>query len=82
MVSKLKLIKMKVGVAGASGRMGKGIVRAISQSDDMELTLATDLEEVGVDAGKIAGIKDIGINIISPNDLEKKRSSVNPEPKF
>jgi 4-hydroxy-tetrahydrodipicolinate reductase len=63
---------MKVGVAGASGRMGKGIVRAITESDDMELVLTIDLKDLGIDAGKVAGIGNIGVRITSPDDLEKK----------
>jgi 4-hydroxy-tetrahydrodipicolinate reductase len=59
----------KIGVAGASGRMGKEIVKAISFEQDMELVLAVDLTHIGEDAGDIAGIGDIGIKISSPGEL-------------
>jgi 4-hydroxy-tetrahydrodipicolinate reductase len=54
--------------------MGKGIVRAIDEVDDMELVLAVDLKDVGIDVGKVAGIGNIGLQITSPDDLEKKLS--------
>jgi len=59
---------IKVGVNGASGKMGQRVV-ALTQSDP-ELTLAATLESstcafLGKDAGEVAGIGNIGLKIAS-----------------
>ena len=60
---------IKVAVTGAAGRMGSGIIRKISEQDDMEVVAAIDL--AGVDAGEKAGIGNIGVPIVGSQDLEK-----------
>lgn len=57
------MAKIKVIVNGAAGKMGKEAIKAISQEKDMELVGAVDLKEVGVDAGTVAGIGIIGVQI-------------------
>lgn len=62
---------LKVAVAGASGRMGKMLIEAISNSDDMVLTGALDVAgspAIGTDAGVFLG-KPAGVLIES--DLAK-----------
>ncbi len=63
---------LKIGVAGAAGRMGRGIVRAVSEQRDMELVLATDRSDVGRDAGLVAGIGETGVIIVPPDKLEEE----------
>jgi len=62
---------LKVAVAGASGRMGKMLIEAISNADDMVLAGALDVDgstAIGTDAGAFLG-KPAGVLIES--DLAK-----------
>jgi 4-hydroxy-tetrahydrodipicolinate reductase len=55
---------LKIGVVGASGRMGRMVVNIIAASEDCQLTGATEVpgsEHVGADAGALAGLGDNGI---------------------
>jgi 4-hydroxy-tetrahydrodipicolinate reductase len=50
---------IRVAVAGASGRMGRTLIRALAESPTMELAFALEREghaELGRDAGVIAGL--------------------------
>jgi 4-hydroxy-tetrahydrodipicolinate reductase len=61
---------VKVIVTGASGRMGRMLVRAVSEAKGMELFGATERpgsEFVGRDAGEVAGIETLGVTIV--NDI-------------
>ncbi|HDY74556.1 MAG TPA: hypothetical protein ENH51_05550, partial [Euryarchaeota archaeon] len=60
---------VRVGVAGACGRMGRGIVQAISAQDDMELVLAVDVNDVGSDIGVVCGVGKTGVQVSSPESL-------------
>lgn len=58
---------MQVIVTGASGRMGRMLVRAVAESEDAELVGATERPGsgfVGGDAGKVAGIGALGITLV------------------
>ncbi len=62
---------VKAIVAGASGRMGKSIIRMISATDGIELSGAferSDHPDIGKDAGIVAGIGEIGIKIMPSVD--------------
>jgi 4-hydroxy-tetrahydrodipicolinate reductase len=48
--------RIRVIVCGAAGRMGREVVRAVAEAGDMELVAAIDREEVGKDAGELAGV--------------------------
>ena len=53
--------KIRVSVAGASGRMGRALTRAVCESTDMRLAFALEQEghpDIGQDAGDLAGIND------------------------
>ncbi|MDH3738426.1 MAG: 4-hydroxy-tetrahydrodipicolinate reductase [Alphaproteobacteria bacterium] len=57
---------LKIGVVGASGRMGRMVVNIIAASDGCELAGATEApgsEFVGADAGMLAGVSDMGIAV-------------------
>ncbi|MGB4009044.1 MAG: 4-hydroxy-tetrahydrodipicolinate reductase, partial [Bacillota bacterium] len=54
---------IKVVIAGAAGRMGREVVRAICRAEDMELVGAVDVVMAGQDAGTAAGIGEVGIAI-------------------
>ena len=57
---------VKVGVCGAAGRMGKTILEVCNDNDDIEVTAAIEYSGssmLGLDAGDVAGIGKLGINI-------------------
>ena len=64
---------IKVAVTGAAGRMGSGIIRKISQQDDMEVVAAIEIPNTplaGKDAGVQAGIGELGVEIVGSELLE------------
>jgi 4-hydroxy-tetrahydrodipicolinate reductase len=72
-----------VAVCGACGRMGKLIVRQISKQKDMKLVAAIDApstSEIGKDAGQLAGVGKLGVNIFGadklPGMLKKSKPDV------
>jgi len=70
---------IRVAVCGACGRMGKLIVRQLNKQEDMKLVAAIDAPsapEVGKDAGELAGVGKLGVNIVGADKLagELKRS--------
>ncbi|UCH76066.1 MAG: 4-hydroxy-tetrahydrodipicolinate reductase [Rhodospirillales bacterium] len=57
---------MKIGVVGAAGRMGRMLVRQVAESQGCALAGATERpgsEVLGADAGRLAGIGELGITI-------------------
>ena len=65
---------IKVAVTGAAGRMGSGIIKRISEQDDMEVVAAIEMPNAplaGTDAGQKAGIGDIGVEIVGSEKLEE-----------
>lgn len=59
---------IRIIVTGASGRMGRMLVRAVTESKGMQLTGATERsgsEYLGRDAGELAGIETLGVSIVS-----------------
>jgi 4-hydroxy-tetrahydrodipicolinate reductase len=55
---------LKIGVVGASGRMGRMVVSIIAASNDCVLAGATEVpgsEHLGADAGALAGVGDNGV---------------------
>ncbi|MGC9004088.1 MAG: 4-hydroxy-tetrahydrodipicolinate reductase [bacterium] len=65
---------IKVLVSGAAGRMGREVVKAISQQEDMTLVGAVDVREIGKDAGELAGVGRLGIAIEGSLDESLKRA--------
>ena len=65
---------IKVAVTGAAGRMGSGIIRKITQQDDMEVVAAIEIPNsplAGVDAGIQAGAGELGVKIVGAEKLEE-----------
>lgn len=57
---------IRVAVVGAAGRMGKTLIEAITATDGMSLTAATEVPDstlVGVDVGELAGVGKLGVLI-------------------
>ena len=73
---------IRVAVCGACGRMGKLIVRQISKQKDMKLVAAIDAPstpEVGKDAGELAGVGKLGVNIVGADKLASVLSKSKPD---
>lgn len=73
---------IKVAVTGAAGRMGSGIIRKISEQDDMEVVAAIEIPNsplAGKDAGIQAGIGEIGVEIVGSEELEETLKSSGAE---
>jgi 4-hydroxy-tetrahydrodipicolinate reductase len=56
---------VRIAVAGAAGRMGREVVRAVVGDPETELVGAVDVSEVGSDAGALAGLVPQGISVRS-----------------
>ncbi len=57
---------IRVAVTGAAGRMGKALVQAVTETEGLQLTVATEHPEstlIGADAGEVAGIGRLGVAI-------------------
>ena len=58
---------VRIAVAGAAGRMGRTLVRAVAEDDDLQLGAATErlgAKEVGADAGELAGVGALGVPVV------------------
>lgn len=65
---------IKVAVCGACGRMGRLLVKLISEQPDMKLVAAIDApktSEAGRDAGELAGVGRLGVKIVGAESLAK-----------
>ena len=54
---------MRLAVVGASGRMGRAIVR-LAHADGLEVVCAVGMGDVGRDVGELAGIGPIGVPVV------------------
>lgn len=57
---------IRITVAGASGRMGRTLIRALAESEDLRLTFALERlghPEIGHDAGALAGLPPLDVAI-------------------
>lgn len=61
-------MNLRVVVAGAAGRMGRSVVRAVVQDPDLELAAAVDVTHLGEDAGLLAGTEELEVGVAA--DLE------------
>jgi len=69
---------IRVAVCGACGRMGRLIIKQISGQPDMKLVAAIDAPSIadeGKDAGEIAGVCKLGVEIVGADKLAKVLSS-------
>lgn len=67
--------KIRVFVAGASGKMGQEVIRTILKEDDLLLVGASDTRNQGMDVGFVVGTQRVGIDITGPLEVEFLRSS-------
>lgn len=57
---------MNVAIVGAAGRMGGRLIQAVLEAEGLELSGATERpghEKIGMDAGLVAGVGELGITI-------------------
>jgi 4-hydroxy-tetrahydrodipicolinate reductase len=55
---------LKIGITGATGRMGKALIAALAGQGDMALAAAITNKgdaAIGQDAGRVAGVEDTGV---------------------
>jgi len=67
----------RIVVAGAYGRMGREVVKAVWNTDDLELIGAADSRGEGVDVGSLIEAGEIGISI--EKDLEELLVRTRPD---
>ena len=63
---------IKAGICGASGKMGRSIIKVVHSDKDMKLSGALEASNnpfLGKDCGVIAGIGSLGTNITDKRDL-------------
>ena len=73
---------IRVAVCGASGRMGRLVVRQVTMQKDMKLVAAVDSPGnpmEGKDAGLVAGVAKLGVAILSSNKLDEILSGSKPD---
>ena len=59
---------LRIAIAGAAGRMGRALIQAVHQDSELELSVATLRPEsslLGADAGEIAGVGRLGVELRS-----------------
>jgi 4-hydroxy-tetrahydrodipicolinate reductase len=62
---------LRVAVSGAAGRMGRTVVRAVAQEEDLRLVAAFGhARALGEDAGEVAGVGPLGIPIRPAEEIE------------
>lgn len=69
------LKKIRVFVAGASGKVGQEVIRTILKQDDLLLVGAADTRHQGMDVGFVVGVPRVGVDITGPLDVEGLRTS-------
>ncbi len=62
---------IRIIIVGAAGRMGRMLVRAVSEDERLVLVGATERESsglIGRDAGEVAGVETLGVPLVSGLD--------------
>lgn len=70
---------VKIGISGLAGRMGRALVAAVAQNPQTELAAAIERQGshwIGADAGELAGIGNLGINLVDDPSAAVARSDV------
>ncbi|SUT91891.1 dihydrodipicolinate reductase [[Actinobacillus] rossii] len=70
---------LRIAVVGAGGRMGRQLIQAVHNADNVELGAAFERKGsslVGADAGELAGIGTNGIKVAEDLNVEKDKFNV------
>ena len=60
--------QLRIAITGAAGRMGKTLIQAIQDSEDLVLGAAIEHSAspaVGKDAGEVAGVGTLGVEVVA-----------------
>ncbi|WP_248925460.1 4-hydroxy-tetrahydrodipicolinate reductase [Paenibacillus hamazuiensis] len=68
---------IKVAVAGASGRMGREVVKMVLGDPELQLVAAVGRSSEGIDAGRLAGLDNCGVAV--KTDLELALVEAKPD---
>lgn len=68
---------IKVAVAGASGRMGREVVKMVLGDPELQLVAAVDNSSKDMDAGVLVGMEPCGVPM--SNDLEQALTATKPD---
>lgn len=58
---------MRVAIIGASGRMGKNLIDAVTQTEGLKVSAAIERPDsslLGADAGELAGVGKLGVQVV------------------
>ncbi|MBJ6363559.1 4-hydroxy-tetrahydrodipicolinate reductase [Paenibacillus sp. GCM10012307] len=69
--------RIKVAVAGASGRMGREVVKMVLEDESLQLVAATASSVVGIDAGLLAHKPACGV--VVSGELDEALASTKPD---
>lgn len=69
--------RIKVAVAGASGRMGKEVVKMVLSDPELQLVAAVDRSVEDIDAGTLVGMKPCGVQLST--DLTQAFTELRPD---
>jgi len=72
------LERIKVFVSGASGKMGREVVKAVIADNELQLVGTGDVKFWGADAGELAGIEPVGVVLseLTPEVLHACKAQV------
>lgn len=56
---------IKVAVIGASGRMGKEVIKMVAADAELQLVAAVSPSNAGIDAGELIGVKPLGVTVVA-----------------
>lgn len=73
---------IKVAVCGVCGRMGRRIIRTVTEQKDMKIVAAIDAPKTpsaGQDAGEVIGIGKLGVQIIGAEKLAETLKQTKPD---
>jgi 4-hydroxy-tetrahydrodipicolinate reductase len=68
---------IRIAVAGAAGRMGREVIRAVMEAEGLPLVAAVDKHEAGRDAGELTGMGSLNVPILS--DLDTALTKTEPD---
>ncbi|MGG1515111.1 4-hydroxy-tetrahydrodipicolinate reductase [Paenibacillus oryzisoli] len=69
--------KIRVAVIGASGRMGREVVKTVLKESDMELVAGMDRSSGPIDLGTMVGLEPCGVTM--RNDIQQALTEVRPD---
>lgn len=70
---------INIAINGAAGRMGRCLIQAVAETEGLQLSAAIDRLEsslIGVDAGELAGVGKLGVQLSADLDLATQQSDV------